>query len=121
MTQLRMCNARGAMPESLTGSFYRLLNNGVPHQMFSELNAMPALVEGVLGLDLDVPHNRVRLAPHLPPAWPEISVRQFPESFPSGRLHLWGDCRLCVVGEAAQLLALAAGEAAGIARSTFDY
>jgi hypothetical protein len=78
MTQLRMFNARGAMPESLSGSFYRLLDNGVPHQMFSELNAMPGFVEGVLGMDLDVPHNAVRLAPHLPPAWPEVTVREFP-------------------------------------------
>lgn len=86
MTRLRMFNARGAMPESLSGSFYRLLDNGVPHQMFSELNAMPGLVEGVLGLDLDVPHNHLRLAPHLPPAWPEISVRRFP--YGKGQLNI---------------------------------
>jgi hypothetical protein len=78
MTRLRMSNARGAMPESLSGSFYRLLDNGVPHQMFSELNAVPGLVEGVLGLDVDVPHNAIRLAPHLPPAWPRVVVREFP-------------------------------------------
>ena len=55
MTQLRTFNARGAMPESLSGSYYRLLDNGVPHQMFSELVAIPGLVDGVLGMDLDVP------------------------------------------------------------------
>jgi hypothetical protein len=78
MSQLRMANARGAMPESLSGSYFRLLDNGVPHQMFSELVAMPGLIEGVLGLDLDLPHHVLSINPHLPPAWPDISVRKFP-------------------------------------------
>lgn len=86
MTRLRMFDARGAMPESLSGSFYRLLDNGVPHQMFSELNAMPVLVEGVLGLDLDIPHNTLQLAPHLPPVWPGVSIRQFP--YGKGQLNV---------------------------------
>ena len=78
MTRLRMFNARGAMPESLSGSYYRLLDNGVPHQMFSELVGMPGLIEGVLGMDLDVPGDILRLTPHLPPVWPDVAVRQFP-------------------------------------------
>jgi glycogen debranching enzyme len=78
MTRLRMSNARGAMPESLSGSYYRLLDNGVPHQMFSELVAMPGLIEGVLGLDLDVAGRGLHLSPHLPPVWPGVEVRQFP-------------------------------------------
>jgi hypothetical protein len=78
MTRLRMFNARGTMPESLSGSYYRLLDNGVPHQMFSELNAMPGLIEGVLGLDFDVPRRVIRLSPHLPAAWPGVAVHQFP-------------------------------------------
>lgn len=86
MTHLRIFAARGAMPESLSGSFYRLLDNGVPHQMFSELNAMPVFVEGVLGMELDVPHNTLRLAPHLPPAWTGTSIRQFP--YGKGQLNV---------------------------------
>lgn len=86
MTRLRMFNARGAMPESLSGSFYRLLDNGVPHQMFSELVAMPGFIEGVLGMDLDVPHAVLHLAPHMPPRWPEVAVREFP--FGQGKVSL---------------------------------
>jgi len=86
MTRLRMFNARGAMPESLSGSYYRLLDNGVPHQMFSELAGMPGLIDGVLGLDLDVPGRVLHLTPHLPPAWPDIAVRQFP--FGQGQLSI---------------------------------
>jgi Mannosylglycerate hydrolase MGH1-like glycoside hydrolase domain len=86
MIHLRTFNERGSMPESLSGSYYRLLENGVPHQMFSELVAMPGLIEGVLGLDVDAPGRMLHLTPHLPPAWPDIAVRQFP--FGQGRLNI---------------------------------
>jgi hypothetical protein len=62
----------------LSGASYRLLDNSVPHQMFSESAAIPGYVNGVMGLDPDVPHRALRLAPHLPPVWPECSIRQFP-------------------------------------------
>jgi hypothetical protein len=78
MIRLREFSARGAMPEVLTGSYLRLLDNAVPHQMFSELTTIPGLVNGVLGLDLDVPQRSLTLSPHLPPDWPDVMVRQFP-------------------------------------------
>lgn len=78
MNQLRFFNARGAMPEVLSGAFLRMLDNGVPHQMFSELTGIPGLIDGVLGLELDVPHRGLRFMPHLPPSWPEVAVRRFP-------------------------------------------
>jgi hypothetical protein len=78
MIRLRLFNARGSMPEVLSGASYRLLDNSVPHQMFSESAVIPGYVNGVLGLDPDVPHRALRLAPHLPPGWPECSIRQFP-------------------------------------------
>ena len=46
--------------------------------MFSELTVIPAFVNGMLGMDIDVPHRAIKLAPHLPPDWPEVTVRQFP-------------------------------------------
>ena len=78
MIHLRQFNERGAMPEVLTGRFLRLLDNAVPHQMFSELTAIPGLVDGVLGLKLDLPEQALTLAPHLPPDWPDVAIRQFP-------------------------------------------
>jgi glycogen debranching enzyme len=76
MVRLGQFNARGAMPEVLSGAAYRLIDNSVPHQMFSEMALIPGLVNGVLGIDPDVPHRMLRLAPHLPPGGPECSVRQ---------------------------------------------
>lgn len=78
MICLRGFGARGAMPEVLTGFQLRLLDDAVPHQMFSELTAIPGLVNGILGLGLDVPLRTLALSPHLPPDWPEVTVRQFP-------------------------------------------
>jgi len=78
MTRLRTLGARGAMPESLSGAYYRLLDNGVPHQMFSELVAIPGLVDGLLGMDLDIPRRVLHLTPDLPPTWRDVAVRQFP-------------------------------------------
>ena len=78
MIRLRLFNGRGNMPEVLSGASYRLLDNSVPHQMFSESTVIPGYINGILGLDPDVPHRALRLAPHLPPAWPDCSIRQFP-------------------------------------------
>jgi hypothetical protein len=86
MAELRNFNARGAMPESLSGTYYRLLDNGVPHQMFSELVALPGLVDGILGVDVDAPGRTLHLTPHLPPIWPEIAVRKFP--FGDGQIDI---------------------------------
>ena len=78
MIRLREFNARGAMPEVFTGLYFRLLDNAVPHQMFSELAVIPGLVNGVLGLNLHVPKHALSLSPHLPPDWPDVKVSQFP-------------------------------------------
>ncbi len=78
MLRLRWFNARGAMPEVLSGTSYRLLDNAVPHQMFSELAVIPGFVQGVLGLEPDAARRRIRFAPHLPPQWPMAAVRRFP-------------------------------------------
>ncbi|MCW5982148.1 MAG: hypothetical protein KIT09_28940 [Bryobacteraceae bacterium] len=86
MLALRDLNARGAMPEALSGASYRLLDRGVPHQMFSEHVAIPGLVYGIFGLDLDVPRRTLRWAPQLPPGWPEAALDRF--AFGADRLNL---------------------------------
>jgi hypothetical protein len=78
MMQVRMLNARGAMPEAMSGMTYRQLDNGVPHQQFSELATIPGLVDGVLGLELNVPCRALALHPHLPPGWPHAGLKNFP-------------------------------------------
>jgi hypothetical protein len=88
MIRLRTFNSRGAMPEVLSGRFYHLLDNSVPHQMFSEHGVIPSLVEGIMGLDLDVPSRCLRWSPHLPPEWPAVEMRRFPYGADRVRLSL---------------------------------
>jgi hypothetical protein len=78
MIALRDFDAPGDMPEVLTGNFYRLLDNAVPHQMFSEMTAIPGLVDGILGLDLDVPNRALKWSPRMPPSWPTVSLKGLP-------------------------------------------
>src|SRR5690606_32954315 len=78
MLALRDINARGALPEVLSGHVMRLLDRAVPHQMFSEHVAIPGLINGILGLDLNVPERQLECAPQLPPSWPHVALRRFP-------------------------------------------
>jgi len=72
MTRLRTLGARGAMPESLSGAYYRLLDNGVPHQMFSELVAFPGLVDRLAGMGSG--HSR-RVSPSDPSSATHVAGR----------------------------------------------
>jgi hypothetical protein len=78
MLALRDLDAPGDMPEVLTGTYFRLLDDAVPHQMFSEMTAIPGLVDGILGLDLDVPNHTLKWIPNLPPSWPSAALHRFP-------------------------------------------
>ncbi len=84
MVQARALGSEGAMPEVLRGDRFELLPGGVPHQMFSEIAVVNGFYEGLLGLEVDVPERRIRLAPRLPAAWDRLAVERIPfgaESF----------------------------------------
>lgn len=69
--------ARGYVPEVLHGQKYQFA--GVcPHQAWSESMVLYPAVEGLLGIFRDVPRNRLRIAPHLPPHWDRLSVKSIP-------------------------------------------
>lgn len=78
MVELTFFDAPGDMPEVLTGVYFRLLDDAVPHQMFSELTVIPGLVNGIFGLDLDVPDHSLQWMPQMPPNWPKAGLREFP-------------------------------------------
>ena len=66
----------GRHPELLSGSFYQPLDQTVPHQFFATSMLATPLLRGVLGWEPDAPLGRARLAPQLPPDWPEVTVRR---------------------------------------------
>jgi hypothetical protein len=78
MVRLRTLDALGPMPEVLHGRYYKRLQDGSPHQMFSEIAVQNGFYEGLLGLEVDVPAASVKLSPYLPPTWPYLEVHRIP-------------------------------------------
>jgi len=78
MVRARTLGGLGPMPEVLDGRCFERLDEGVPHQMFSELAVVNGFFEGLLGLQVDVPARRIALAPRLPPTWNTLKVERIP-------------------------------------------
>ncbi|MEO6447492.1 MAG: hypothetical protein ABIZ91_13155, partial [Gemmatimonadaceae bacterium] len=64
----------GRNPEVLSGRVYKSLDTSVPHQFFATSMVLTPLVRGLLGVDVDAPAGRVRVAPHLPADWDTVHV-----------------------------------------------
>src|SRR5439155_1090241 len=75
----------GDNPEVLSGSVYEPLETAVPQQFFATSMLLTPLVRGLLGWEADVPADRVRLAPHLPPTWDSVTVERLPGGSPATR------------------------------------
>ena len=78
MVHLRTLDALGPMPEVLHGRYCKRLDDGSPHQMFSEIAVQNGFHEGLLGLEVNVPAASVKLSPYLPPTWPYLEVHRIP-------------------------------------------
>jgi len=65
----------GFVPELLSGDFYAPMDAAVPHQLFSSGGVITPLVKGMLGYYPAVASGVIRLEPHLPCRWAEMSVR----------------------------------------------
>ena len=66
----------GRHPELFSGTFYQPLDQTVPHQFFATSALVTPLLRGVFGWEPDAALGRARLAPQLPPDWPEVTVRR---------------------------------------------
>ena len=66
----------GRHGELFSGDFYQPLDQTVPHQFFATSMLATPLLRGVFGWEPDAPLGRARLAPQLPPDWPEAAVRR---------------------------------------------
>jgi hypothetical protein len=69
--------ALGRNPELMSGAFYRTLDTAVPQQFFATSMLVSPLMDGLLGLRADAPHDSMTVAPHLPPEWDELTVSTF--------------------------------------------
>ena len=74
----------GRNPEVISGRLYKPLDTAVPHQFFATSMVLTPLVRGLLGIEVDAPAGRVRVAPHLPAEWDTVRV----EHLAVGDAHL---------------------------------
>jgi hypothetical protein len=64
------------MHEVLAGDFYHDELESVPEQTWSSAAFLTASVQGLLGLRVDGVARRLDFAPHLPAAWPDVTLRR---------------------------------------------
>jgi len=65
----------GHMHEALAGDYYHEELESVPEQTWSSATFFTAAVNGLLGLQVDGLSNRATFAPHLPPSWDMLTIR----------------------------------------------
>jgi len=63
------------MHEALAGDYYHEELESVPEQTWSSATFFTAAVNGLLGLQVDGLSNRATFAPHLPPSWDALAIR----------------------------------------------
>jgi len=74
-------DARGYMPEVVSGEYFRPLDTSVPHQLFSSFGYAVGVIRGLLGLEMRSPVGHLagspvlRFTPHFPPNWNEVSIK----------------------------------------------
>ena len=67
-------DSMGHVHEVLAGNFYQEQTESVAEQTWSSAALFDGTVRGLFGLEIDSSHNRVTFAPHLPAAWPIVSL-----------------------------------------------
>ncbi len=71
-------HALGRNPEVISGRLYKPLDTAVPQQFFATSMVLTPLIRGMLGIEVDAPSRRIKIAPHLPPHWDSVSVDNVP-------------------------------------------
>ncbi len=71
-------HALGRNPEVMSGRLYKPLDTAVPQQFFATSMVLTPLIRGLMGIEVDAPQRRIRIAPHLPPDWDSVAVDNVP-------------------------------------------
>lgn len=75
LAQWTFVDARGYMPEVVSGEYFRPLATSVPHQLFSSFGFSIGVTRGLLGLEPDAQKRLLKFAPAFPPDWREVKLR----------------------------------------------
>ncbi len=74
LADLTFLEARGFIPELLSGDRLRSIDAAVPHQLFATTGFASALMRGLVGLEET--DRGLQLTPRLPAGWPFLRVRR---------------------------------------------
>jgi glycogen debranching enzyme len=74
LADLTFLEARGFIPELLSGDRLRSIDAAVPHQLFATTGFASALMRGLVGLEETA--EGLRLTPRLPAGWPFLRVKR---------------------------------------------
>lgn len=81
MAEWTFVDARGYMPEVVSGEYFRPLDTSVPHQLFSSFGYAVGVIRGLLGLEMRSAVGQLagspvlRFTPHFPPNWEDVRIR----------------------------------------------
>jgi glycogen debranching enzyme len=71
---LALAGSLGHVTEVLSGDYYQSLSTSSPHQIWSAAMVISSILRGMMGLDTEAAHNRIVLAPHVPPDWNSFAI-----------------------------------------------
>jgi GH15 family glucan-1,4-alpha-glucosidase len=78
---LSLDRSPGHVTEVLSGNYYEPLSTSTPQQIWSAAMIVSPLLEGLLGLETNLPAGEIALTPHLPAGWDSLAIKN---------LHLGG-------------------------------
>ena len=73
LADLTFLEGRGYVPELFSGDLLRSVDAAVPHQLFATTGFVSGVMRGLVGLEEG--DHELRLAPHLPPGWDFLRVK----------------------------------------------
>ncbi len=73
LSELTFLEGRGYLPELFSGDLLRSIDAAVPHQLFATTGFVSGVMRGLVGLEEG--DGELRLAPHLPPGWNFLRVK----------------------------------------------
>ncbi len=76
--QLTWLQDLGAVTELLSGDYYAPLGRSSSHQLWSSAMVLSPALRGLLGIEPDVLHHRLRMHPNLPATWDFADLEHVP-------------------------------------------
>lgn len=68
----------GNITELLSGAFYEPFGRSTAHQLWSSAMVITPAIRGLFGVEADVPHHRLRIAPQFPADWTGATLHNVP-------------------------------------------